>query len=171
MLTFPHFEPHFPRELWTLPAMLANQVKNDPDRPYLQWEHTGTPQSFGEVDEITNRVANGFATNGVAKGDFVGLLMPNCVEFIHSWFALTKLGAVEVGISDAYIGSFLAHPLNLSKAKVLVTTTQLANRLVEIEGDLGYLEKVFIVPDPQTDADFEVPSFKKLQTLPYAELM
>lgn len=171
MLTFPHFEPHFPRESWTLPAILAHQVKNNPDRPYLRWGHEGTAATFAEVDIITNRVANGLAGHGVAKGDFVGLLMPNCLEFIHSWFALTKLGAVEVGISDAYKGSFLAHPLNLSKSKVLITTAELASRLVDIEGDLEYLEKVFIVPDPQTDADFEVPKFKRLQTLPYAELM
>lgn len=171
MLTFPHFEPHFPRESWTLPAMLANQVKNGPDRPYLQWEHTGTPQSFGEVDEITNRVANALAGHGVTKGDFVGLLMPNCLEFVHSWFAICKLGAIEVGISGAYKGSFLAHPLNLSKSKVLITTAELATRLVDIQDDLAYLEKVFIVPDPQTDTDFDVPSFKKLQTLPYGSLM
>ena len=112
MLTFPHFEPHFPRESWTLPAVLAHQVKTNPDRPYLSWTHEGTPQTFAEVDVITNRVANALAANGIGKGDFVGLLLPNCLEFIHSWFALTKLGAVEVGISDAYKGSFLAHPLN-----------------------------------------------------------
>jgi len=171
MLTFPHFEPHFPRESWTLPAILAHQVKTNPDRPYLRWTHEGEAATFAEVDIITNRVANGLAGHGVTKGDFVGLLMPNCLEFIHSWFALTKLGAIEVGISDAYKGTFLAHPLNLSKSKVLISTAELASRLVDIQDDLEYLEKVFIVPDPQTDADFEVPKFECLQTLPYAELM
>lgn len=171
MLTFPHYEPHFPRESWTLPAILAHQVKTNPDRPYLRWGHEGTAATFAEVDIITNRVANGLAGHGVTKGDFVGLLMPNCLEFIHSWFALTKLGAIEVGISDAYKGSFLAHPLNLSKSKVLITTAELASRLIDIEGDLAHLEKLFIVDDPETDADAEVPSFKRLQTLPYADLM
>ena len=169
MLTFPNFEPHFPRESWTLPAILAHQVKTNPDRPYLSWTHEGTPATFAEVDMITNRVANALAANGVGKGDFVGLLLPNCLEFIHSWFALTKLGAVEVGISDAYKGSFLAHPLNLSKARVLITTAELAQRLVEIEGDLPHLEKLFIVDDPETDPT--VPHFSRLQVLPYAQLM
>jgi crotonobetaine/carnitine-CoA ligase len=169
VLTFPHFEPHFPREQWTLPAILAHQVKTNGDRPYLSWGHEGTPATFAEVDTITNRVANGLAANGVGKGDFVGLLLPNCLEFVHSWFALTKLGAVEVGISDAYKGSFLAHPLNLSKARLLITTAELAQRLVEIEGELPHLEKLFIVDDPESAG--ELPRFARLQALPYAQLM
>ena len=135
MLTFPHFEPHFPREQWTLPAVLAHQVRERGDKTFLSWGHDGPSWTFAEVDALTNRVANGLADLGVTKGDFVGILLPNCPEFIFSWFALTKLGAVEVAISDAYKGAFLAHPLNLSKARILITSPELAERLVEIEDD------------------------------------
>ncbi|MFP6817422.1 MAG: AMP-binding protein [Pseudomonadales bacterium] len=169
VLTFPHFEPHFPREQWTLPAVLAHQVRERGDKPYLSWGHDGPTWTFAEVDTVTNRVANGLADLGVAKGDFVGILLPNCLEFIFAWFALTKLGAIEVGISDAYKGSFLAHPLNLSKARVLITTAELAQRLVEIEGELPHLERLFIVDDPETDG--EMPRFTRLKASPFAQLM
>jgi crotonobetaine/carnitine-CoA ligase len=166
VLTFPHFEPHFPREQWTLPAVLAHQVRERGDKPYLSWGHEGPTWTFAEVDTITNRVANGLADLGVSKGDFVGILLPNCAEFIFSWFALTKLGAVEVAISDAYKGSFLAHPLNLSKARILITSPELAERLVEIEPDLPNLELLLIVDDTGAPQ----PTFNRLEARDWATL-
>ena len=50
MLTFPHFEPHFPREQWTLPAVLAHQVRERGDKTFLSWGHDGPSWTFAEVD-------------------------------------------------------------------------------------------------------------------------
>ena len=166
MLTFPHFEPHFPREQWTLPAVLAHQVRVRGDKTFLSWGHDGPSWTFSEVDALTNRVANGLTDLGVSKGDFVGILLPNCPEFIFSWFALTKLGAVEVAISDAYKGAFLAHPLNLSKARILITSPELAERLVEIEDDLPHLELLLVVDDTGT----QLPPFRRLKVQDWAGL-
>ena len=146
--------------------MLAHQVRERGDKEYLCWGHDGPSWTFGEVDTLTNRVANGLSQLGVAKGGYVGILLPNCPEFIFTWFALTKLGAVEVAISDAYKGSFLAHPLNLSQTRILVTSPELAERLVEIEDDLPHLEKLLIVDN--TGA--ALPTFERLAVLDWATL-
>jgi crotonobetaine/carnitine-CoA ligase len=113
--------------------------------PCLSWEDGGEPLTFAQVNRVVNRVAHGLEDAGVVKGDYVGLLLPNCLEYVFTWFALTKLGAVEVAISDAYKGAFLAHPIRLSKARILVSTFQLAERLVEIEGDIRTLERIFLL--------------------------
>src|SRR3546814_4791603 len=63
------------------------------------------------------------------------------------WFALSKLGAIEVAISDAYKGPFMAHPFRLSRARVLIVAPALIARVAEIEADLPDLQQIFLVGD------------------------
>ncbi len=161
MLTFPHFTPHFPREQWTLPAVLEYQATHRADRPFLSWMDGGKSHSFAEVNTTANRLAHGFAAAGVGKGEKVGMLLPNCLEFVYSWFALCKLGAVEVCISDAYKGLFLAHPIKLARSRLLISTAELAQRLVEIEDEIPSVERLYIVDVPGATAP--LPAFKRIQ--------
>lgn len=167
MLTFPHFEPTFPREQWTLPQVLEHQARVRGSARYLTWNDEAT-FSFAETNAMANRLAHGFAGHGVGKGDMVGLLLPNCAEFIFAWFGLAKIGAVEVAISDAYKGRFLAHPINLSKARILVTTALLAERVREIEADLPGLQTIFLVDDGSGHA---CPDFERVEIRHYADLV
>lgn len=168
MLTFPHFESHFPRDRWTLPAVLRAQVAVRGALPFLTWGETGETLSYEQIDTLTNRIANGLSALGVGKGAMVGLLLPNCLEFIQTWFALAKLGAIEVAISDAYKGRFLAHPLQLSSAGILVTTADLAARLVEIEDDLPLLHTIVLV---EAGTPASAPSFARIRTIGFDEIV
>lgn len=168
MLSFPHFEPHFPRAEWCLPRVLERQSRERPDRPFLSWTDAGPALSFSQVNRTVNRLAHGLAAIGIRHGDRVGLLLPNCLEFVYTWFALNKLGAVEVAISDAYVGSFLAHPLKLAQLQVLVTTARLARRLVEIEGDID-VHTLYLVDDPEDPAP-SVPPFQRIRCQAFERL-
>ncbi|CAI10712.1 DitJ-like CoA ligase (AMP forming), possibly related to diterpenoid metabolism (plasmid) [Aromatoleum aromaticum EbN1] len=169
MLTFPRFIPHLSRDQWTLPAVLEYQAVHRANRPFFSWMDSGAPETFVEVNARVNRLAHGLAAFGVAKGDLVGLLLPNCPEFIYTWFALCKLGAVELAISDAYKGAFLAHPMNLGKARVLFTNADLAQRVAEIEDDLPSLERIVIVDRPEGTAS-SAPKFHRIVVSRFEEL-
>ena len=170
MLTFPHFEPHFPRQQWTLPFVLEQQARLRPDRAFLSWTDAGTPHSFAQVNTRVNQLAHGMAAFGIRRGEHVGILLPNCLEFVLAWFALCKLGAVEVAVSDAYKGSFLAHPLNLAQSKVLITTAALAQRLVDIENDIP-LRQLVIVDDPALKQQPDMPVFRRLSVHRFSDLL
>ncbi len=169
-LTFPHFEPHFPMAQWTLTHVLGHQAEARRGQPFLRWTDAGKAWSFDEVERQVNRVAHGLRAQGIGKGDMVALLLPNCLEFIFSWFALNRLGAVEVAISDAYSGRFLAHPLTLSQARILITTPELAERVIEIEADLPDLTHVFLV-DGAASIDALQARSKRLEFAAYANLV
>lgn len=162
MLTFPHFEPHFARRHWTLPHVLEHQAQALPDRPFLSWTDAGKPWSFSEVNTLVNRLAHGLAAFGVRKHERVCILLPNCPEFILTWFALNKLGAVEVAISDAYKGSFLAHPLALSESRILVTTASLAERLRDIEASIPITDLV-LVDEPGAEPNQAPAPFERMR--------
>ena len=170
MLTFPHFEPHFARENWTLPFVLQHQAKIRPDCPFLSWTDAGKPLSFSEVNATVNRLARGLANFGIRRHEHVCILLPNCLEFVFAWFALNKLGAVEVAISDAYKGSFLAHPLQLSQATTLITTAALAQRLVAIE-DAIPIRRILLVDDPGEQQSTEPPQLRHIAWHRFADLV
>lgn len=149
MLTYPHFEPHFPRPMWTLPAVLEYQAEHRTDRPCLSWTDAGEPMSFAAVNRKVNSLAHGFSAAGVAKGDKVVLFMPNCLEFVLTWFALTKIGAVEVPVGEMQKGAFLEHQLKVSQAKTIVTTRALLPRLQEVVGRVERLSCCYLLEDEQ----------------------
>jgi crotonobetaine/carnitine-CoA ligase len=164
MLTFPPFTPTFPnRADWTVPHVLEYQAEHRPNRPFLSWTDAGRPYSFAETNKLVNRLAQGFRTIGVKQYDRVCILLPNCLEFVFTVYALTKLGAVEVAISDAYKGAFLAHPLNLAQSDLMVTTTTLAERLLPIEDEIP-VRRLLIVDDGQ---GAPLPAFKRITATPF----
>jgi carnitine-CoA ligase len=169
MLTFPHFEPHFARAHWTLPHVLEHQARHRAQRPFLSWTDAGPALSYAEVNSTVNRLAHGMAAFGIGRREHVGILLPNCLEFLFAWFALNKLGAVEVAISDAYKGSFLAHPLQLSQARTLITTATLAQRLVDIEDQIP-IQNIVLVNEPGADPALAPPVFRKIRLHHFADL-
>lgn len=165
MLTFPHFTPTFPAQDWTLPQVLRHQASARPDATYLCWGDEGPQWTFAETAAMAFRLANGFAAEGIGKGERVALFMPNCPEFVFAWFGLQVLGAVEVAVSDAYKGAFLAHPLRLAGARMVITTPELAGRIAEIEEELPELESIILV------GEGEGPSLRSLKVKRFAQIV
>lgn len=166
MLTYPHYGSRFPREMWVLPRILEHQARERGGRPFLSWTDAGEPLSFAEVNRRVNSLAHGLAAQGVAKGDKVVLYLPNCLEFVLTWFALAKLGAVEVPVGDIQKGAFLAHQLNLSQARRIVTVSALVDRLAEVEDEVPLLETCYLL-DPAAGAK---RALRRVDVRPFAEL-
>ncbi len=59
--------------------------------------------------------------NGVAPGDHVGILMPNCPEYLEWLFAIALTGAVAVAINARYRASELAYVIDNADLRLLVT--------------------------------------------------
>src|SRR5690606_5948800 len=99
--------------------LLALHANSRPDQPFLGF--CDEPAlSFGAMDELTNRIANGLAQLGLKKGDRLAIVLPNCAEFVPLWFAAAKLGAVEVPVNPDLKGPLLNYVLNDCHADILV---------------------------------------------------
>lgn len=145
IVTYPHFEPHFPRAQWVLPHILEHQARVRANRPALSWTDEGTPLTYKQLNAEVNRYAHGFAAAGVKKGDKVVLYLPNSLEFVLLWYALTKIGAVEVPVGEIQKGAFLAHQLRLSGATTMITTPELVERVAEVEAEVPDLQHCFLL--------------------------
>ena len=140
------------REQTTVVAALARRVDSDPDGPYLDFE--GDAHSAREIDAAANRMAAVFARSGVGRGDRIATLLDNRAEQVVSFFAASKLAAVQVPINTAYKGEFLRHQLADSGSKVIVVQGDFAGRVVPIAGsEVPELGAAIVVGPPDEVID------------------
>jgi long-chain acyl-CoA synthetase len=57
---------------------------------------------FGEVKRQVDRLATALQKLGVVKGDRVGIMLPNCPQYLISFFAVVRLGAIVVNVNPIY---------------------------------------------------------------------
>ncbi len=86
-----------PRVEQDLAAVLAKRVARSPDKPWILTDSGA--YSYREMDERSGRLASGFAEQGVAAGDTVLIMLPDTVDYIVIWCALSKMGAIEVPVN------------------------------------------------------------------------
>ena len=55
--------------------------------------------SFIEFDAATNQLGNALLTSGLEPGDRVGVMLPNSIECLITYYALAKCGLVRVGLN------------------------------------------------------------------------
>src|SRR4029077_8783108 len=55
--------------------------------------------TYAELGSLVARVASGLSRRGVAKGDRMAIWLPNSLEWVATFFAAMRLGAVVVPIN------------------------------------------------------------------------
>ncbi len=125
--------------------------------------------SFNELNKFINKVANGLQNLGIAKGDCVAIMLPNIPEFIYTFYACQKLGAVAVPFNTMYKGKEISHILQDSGAKAIVCLTNFVSLINEIRSDLPDLkhiittgERTLTFADPESTIFVQAVLSKKL---------
>ena len=81
---------------------------------------------WGELQELSNRLANVLRAHGVERGDRVAMLLTATPETAAAFFGTYKSGAILLSMSVLYGDDGIRHRVSDSQAKVLVTNA--ANR-------------------------------------------
>ncbi len=118
-------------------------------------------QTFGyqDFDRASDRVAAGFQSLGLNKGDKVGIIMKNRPDYLFLWFGLSKLGAVEVPINTAHRGDLLTYMLDKSDCRFVVVESEFMDRVEPVLADLPKIEKVLVLGDGrQIPSDLAKPT-------------
>lgn len=131
--------------LRTLRDLLAEQADARPDSKAFVFESEGgeiTEFTYAELDATTDGLAAGFASLGVRKGTKVALRMTNRWEFVLSWFALAKMGAVAVPIITTITQSETEFTLDRADIEVVVTDDLWAPLYVEAQARCPLLRTI-----------------------------
>ena len=63
-----------------------------------------TSMTFKEVSEQVNKVGNALRSSGVRFGDCIGILSPDKAEWVTTFFGITKIGGVALGMNTLLKG-------------------------------------------------------------------
>ena len=84
----------------SLGQFLEDVVARNPDKTFI--EIGGQSKSYLEFYDGARKAAAMFADLGIRKEDRVCLFLPNCIEYVYSWFGLSLIGAISVPVNTAY---------------------------------------------------------------------
>ena len=133
----------------TLSQVLRETAKRYGTRPAIL-DPSGVTFSYEELDKEVDRLARGLLEEGVAKGDKVGLWMPNIPEWVVAYYAVARVGAVVVPMNTRYKTHELEYILDDSEATTLFAVDAFARidylqMIGEIRPKLPNLKHVVIV--------------------------
>ena len=104
--------------------------------------------SFRELDEASNKVANGLLALGMKKGTHVTILMSHSPEWVINYFGVIKGGGIAVLLNTALKAPELDSLLLDSDSEILITEKEFSRMISSVLPHIPLLEHVI-----EVDAD------------------
>ncbi|ACL03434.1 AMP-dependent CoA ligase/synthetase (AssK1) [Desulfatibacillum aliphaticivorans] len=103
---------------WDVGYIIKKREQNTPDKTAVIFEDE--PFSYKQLNQGANRCAHYLQQLGIKKGDRIGVLMLNCMEFLECYFAAAKLGVIFVPLNWRLTGPELEYQINDSQCRLLL---------------------------------------------------
>ncbi|CAM4093402.1 long-chain fatty acid--CoA ligase [Paenibacillus alkaliterrae] len=94
----------------------------------------GKTLTYRELHTDAVRLANGLISLGVATGDRVAIMLPNCPQAVAAYYGVLLAGGVVVQTNPLYVERELEHQLADSGAVAIITVDLLYARLSRVRG-------------------------------------
>ncbi len=103
----------------TLPEMLESSASKMPDAAMVRF--MGRTYTYAQILDDARTFAAGLQASGIARGDRVGLFLPNVPIYPAAYYGAMIAGCVVVNFSPLYSAEELAQQVEDSGTKMLVT--------------------------------------------------
>lgn len=101
-------------------------------------------ESYRELGERVNRMANALSALGIKQGDRVAILSPNCHRFLESFYSVTAIGAVLVPLNYRLVPSDFVYIVNHAEAKAFIVDYELVPVVQQIESELTSVKEYIL---------------------------
>ena len=161
-------------------SYVLEHAESRADKPALVDGPSGRTLTYGQLAGAIRALAAGLAARDFGKGDVLALYMPNLPEYAVAFHGVASTGGSCTTMNPLYTADEVAHQLEDSGARFLVTVGPMLEVAREAASRVG-LEEVFVVgeaegatpvtellgdpseaPSPQIDTDTD------LAVLPYS---
>ena len=109
--------------------------------------------TFQEASEEVNRVGNALKRLDARFGDCVGILAPDCAEWVTTFFGIAKIGAVALGMNTLLKPEEYDYILRDSRVRVIVAHESLLSSLEPIRDQHPTLMQVIVIGQPRRPED------------------
>jgi benzoate-CoA ligase len=107
--------------------------------------------TYGEVARLSNRTGNALRELGATIEDRVLLVLPDCPEFVWTWFGAARIGAVITMVNPLLPVADYEYYLDYTRAKVAIVHASLLKTFAEAAASARYLRGVLVVGSTEWD--------------------
>lgn len=135
---------------------LEESAQNLPQKTALI--HEGVRATYGQINRWANQLAHWLIGQGIQHGDRVILLLENGLEYVITYYAALKAGAVAVPVSSDTKSAGLRHFLQELEPRVVVSSTRF-ERLLKATASVPTTVQALVLKDPSqkwSSASFSV---------------
>jgi benzoate-CoA ligase family protein len=101
--------------------------------------------TYGQVARLSNQTGNALRECGAGIEDRVLMVLPDCPEFVWTWFGAARIGAVITMVNPLLPTADYEYYLDYTRAKVAVVHESLLNTFAEATANARYLRSVLVV--------------------------
>ncbi|WP_456275723.1 long-chain-fatty-acid--CoA ligase [Bacillus sp. AK128] len=135
----------------TLPQVLQETTQQYPDNNALTFYHKKI--SYRELSMLVGGFASALQQSGVEKGDRVAIMLPNCPQYVISYYGTLTVGGIVTQLNPMLVERELQYILNDSGAETIVIFDALYPRLKAIQSETK-VKNVIVVSLQPTDHSF-----------------
>ncbi|MBV8957734.1 MAG: acyl-CoA synthetase [Actinobacteria bacterium] len=137
---------------------VSKWAAEDPDRPAVILEPSGTRITFKQLDESSNRLAHFLRDAGLGIGDHFSLLAENHPRYLEVATAGERTGLYYTPVNSHLTPDEVAYILQNSHSRVLVTTSKLRSVAEAAAATAGCVEHILDLDDNYDDALSKFPT-------------
>ncbi len=140
--------------IYQLQHLLTNTAKKYPEKDAVVFGDDSI--TYGELDKLTNKLANALKENGVQRGDRVGIYVHKSIPSIINIYSILKAGATYVPLDPNAPNQRIAYIIDNCNIRCLLTSTTKAASLKGLLEEAKSLE-VAILTDNSREFAEELP--------------
>ena len=103
--------------------------------------------TWNVFNEKANRFANLLIERGIKKGEKVGILLMNCLEWLPIYFVILKTGALAVPLNFRYSADEIKYCVELAEIDILVFGPEFIGLVEEIADEISKVRLLYFVGD------------------------
>jgi long-chain acyl-CoA synthetase len=113
---------------------IEDWAAREPSRCAFVLDHTDGVQQYSYADVLhnTNRIAAGLQSNGVCRGDRVGILMENVPHWVFALLGIVRMGGIAVPLAPALPDAAVKRVSDHAGCKLIFSDAQNAEKAVNI---------------------------------------
>ncbi len=154
------FRPALQYPVHPYAEMLAHTAERYPEQIALLFGDVCL--TYRELNALVNSLANALLALGIHQGQKVCLFMTNRAEFVISWFAITRIGAVACPLNPSYKEREVTYQVVNSEAVALIVQHSLLPLAEAARAQAPTLRHLLVVGADQHDTSASLTSFEQL---------
>jgi 4-coumarate--CoA ligase len=120
----------------SLTSFLFQSTSSLADTIAIADAHSGDSLTFHQLKIEVSSLSQSLLRIGIRQGDIILLFAPNSIRFSVCFLAIVAIGAIVTTCSPLYTVSELSKQIQDSKPKLVVTVSELFNKIEELNIDL-----------------------------------